>query len=116
MADCCLCGLSVVTTNFVKVPSQTLAWEETGRWVGLCDSCLKACVRADDSERTEHKGVCDICGIKDIPLYGVKYTETSLEKPVKVKARVCKKCLKACRYTSTQPYDDNAGSLKAKSH
>ena len=105
MADCYLCGLSVVTTNFVKVPSDALAWEETGRWMGLCDGCLRACGRADDSARSARKGHCAICRVRDVPLYRVSYAGPSLGRPKKDEAWVCRECLKACRYTATRPYD-----------
>jgi len=117
MADCYLCGESVVTTNFVKVPSRSLAWEETGRWVGLCDDCLKACVRADDGGRSTQKGTCALCRMRETPLYRVTYTVPSLGKPAKVEAWVCRECLRACRYTATRPYDEKEGaSARAHGH
>jgi hypothetical protein len=104
MADCCMCGISVVTTNFVKVPSKALAWEETGKWVGLCDTCLKACNKTGDSTRSTNKGTCSLCKTRNTPLYKVKYTRPSLSGREDAEAPVCVKCLKASRFTSTNPY------------
>jgi len=105
MADCCMCGLSVVTTNFVKVPSRTFAWKETGRYVGLCDGCLKACVSTDNSGSPALRGTCAICGIGNLQLYPVKYIIPSMEGREKSSVFVCSKCLKASRYTATEPYE-----------
>lgn len=99
MADCDLCGVSRPTLCPVKVqdPGVKRAYP-SGTWRGLNEECLNSCHEANVN-RTPAKGKkCDLCNIKNVPLYWVKIQVPTFENPYhrEIHKTICESCLEAC--------------------
>ncbi len=102
MADCELCGAARPTLCPVKVnaPDVKSAYP-TGTWRGINEECLQSCHEANQN-RVPIKGKkCNLCGIKNAPLFQVKIQVPIFQEPYhrEVSKALCESCFEACEDT-----------------
>ncbi len=99
MADCDLCGVARPTLCPVKVsdPGVKTAYP-TGTWRGLSEECLARCHEAYVNKVPANGSKCDLCGIKNAPLFLAKIHVPTFEEPYsrEVGKAICESCLEAC--------------------
>lgn len=99
MADCDLCGVSRPTLCPVKVndPGVTSAYP-SGTWRGINEECLANCHEAYVNKVPINAKKCDLCGIRNVPLFGVNIQVPTFEEPYsrEVNRALCESCLEAC--------------------
>ncbi|KCZ72533.1 F420H2 dehydrogenase subunit O [Candidatus Methanoperedens nitroreducens] len=99
MADCNLCGVSRPTLCPVKVndPSVSSAYP-TGTWRGINEECLHSCHEANLNRVPIRAKKCDLCGIKNAPLFQVKVSVPIFQEPYHraISKAICESCLGAC--------------------
>jgi len=102
MADCELCGVARPTLCPVKVKDPgVLAAYPAGTWRGINEECLNSCHKAN-LERTPANGKkCDLCGIRNAPLFQVKIEVPIFQEPYhrEVNKALCESCFEACEDT-----------------
>ncbi|MFA4934274.1 MAG: F420H2 dehydrogenase subunit FpoO [Candidatus Methanoperedens sp.] len=102
MADCELCGVARPTLCPVKVndPAQRSAYP-TGTWRGINEECLARCHEANLNRSPSDGKKCDLCGIKNVPLFVAKVQVPIFQEPYhrEVNKAICESCLEACEDT-----------------
>ncbi len=102
MADCDLCGAARPTLCPVKVnaPSVLSAYP-TGTWRGINEECLASCHEANLSRVPSNGKKCDLCGIKNVPLFQVKIQVPVFQEPYhrETNKNLCDSCFESCEYT-----------------
>ncbi|VVB96620.1 F(420)H(2) dehydrogenase subunit O [uncultured archaeon] len=102
MEDCELCGVASPTLCPVKVNAPDVkAAYPTGTWRGINEECLQSCHEANQN-RVPIKGKkCDLCGIKNAPLFQVKIQVPIFQEPYHREASkaICESCFEACEDT-----------------
>ena len=102
MADCELCGVARPTLCPVKVkdPSVMAAYP-AGTWRGISEECLNSCHEANSERIPSNAKKCDLCGIRNVPLFQVKIQVPVFQEPYHretIKA-MCESCFEACEDT-----------------
>ena len=102
MADCELCGVARPTLCPVKVnaPSVLSAYP-TGTWRGINEECLASCHEANINRLAANGKKCDLCGIKNVPLFQVKIQVPIFQEPYhkETNKNICDSCFEACEDT-----------------
>lgn len=102
MADCELCGVARPTLCPVKVndPAQRSAYP-TGTWRGINEECLASCHEANLNRSPSDGKKCDLCGIRNVPLFAAKIQVPIFQEPYhrEVYKAICESCLLACEDT-----------------
>ena len=103
MADCNLCGVSRPTLCPVKVNDPTVKEAyPTGTWKGVCEECLNSCHEANLNRMLLNGAEkCDLCGIRNIPLFLVKVQVPIFQEPYhrEIEKALCESCFEACEET-----------------
>ena len=102
MADCELCGVARPTLCPVKVndPGVKAAYP-TGTWRGINQECLESCHKANLERVPIRRKKCDLCGIKNAPLFLVKVQVPIFQEPYhrEIDKAICESCFEACEDT-----------------
>ena len=102
MADCELCGVARPTLCPVKVndPGVKVAYP-TGTWRGINQECLESCHKANLERVPIERKKCDLCGIKNAPLFLVKVQVPIFQEPYhrEIDKAICESCFEACEDT-----------------
>ncbi len=102
MADCELCGVARPTLCPVKVndPGVSSAYP-TGTWRGINEECLNSCHEANINRIPSNSKKCDLCGIKNVPLFVAKIQVPIFQEPYhrEVSKAICESCFEACEDT-----------------
>ncbi len=102
MADCELCGAARPTLCPVKVKDPgKLAAYPAGTWRGINEECLNRCHEANQERISSKAKKCDLCGLKNAPLFQVKIQVPIFQEPYNretIKA-LCESCFEACEDT-----------------
>jgi hypothetical protein len=102
MADCELSGVARPTLCPVKVNDPRVkAAYPTGTWRGISEECLESCHQANLNRVPANGKKCDLCGIKNSPLYLVKVQVPIFQEPYhrEVDKAICESCFEACEET-----------------
>lgn len=102
MADCDLCGVARPTLCPVKVNDRSASSAyPTGTWRGINEECLESCHEAYVNKMPVNGKKCDLCGAKNVQLFGVKIQVPILQEPYhrEVNKAICESCLLACEET-----------------
>lgn len=102
MADCDLCGAARPTLCPVKVndPGVSSAYP-SGTWRGINEECLASCHEAYVNKIPVNGKKCELCGVKNSPLYQVKIQVPIFQEPYhrELSKAICEACLEACEET-----------------
>lgn len=102
MADCDLCGVARPTLCPVKVndPDVAAAYP-SGTWRGINEECLHICHEAYVNKIPVDSKKCDLCGIKDVPLFRAEIRVPIFQEPYyrEIDKAICRGCLEACEET-----------------
>ncbi len=102
MADCDLCGVARPTLCpvWVNDPGVLTAYP-TGTWRGISEECLYNCQEANVKRIPSNARKCDLCGIKNSPLFVAKIQVPIFQAPYhrEINKAICESCLLACEDT-----------------
>jgi hypothetical protein len=102
MADCELCGVARPTLCPIKVKDPgVLAAYPAGTWRGINEECLNSCHEANLERIPSNGKKCDLCSIRNVPLFQVKIEVPIFQEPYhrKVNKALCESCFEACEDT-----------------
>src|SRR4030066_2288619 len=102
MEKCVLCGVARPTLCPVKVndPRVKIAYP-TGTWRGINEECLEICLEANLNRVPSNAKKCNLCSIKNVPLFQVKIQVPIFQEPYhrEVNKTLCDSCFVACEDT-----------------